>query len=165
MRRAVVPTKFNKTGKRVLIAPLHDGKVSLPAYQRYRRAHELADDEWRRAQDSASRAYVETMADSIAEHVASDSAPAEERYRVVKSLATQLLRPINPAGRSGPERWSKQLGIGTLVQTEDEAWETYVNVCHEANATRQTAHLDTSLECNDMKRALWLEITDYLLDQ
>ena len=167
MGKIVVPTKFNKTGKtgkRVLTPPLDDEKVSAPAYHLFRKACRAAQSEWSRKRDRAKLTYVERLAHCISSYVAKDSTPATDKYMVTKFLAEQILTPINVEGPGPSGRWSDQLGgIPELSNVEEETWEAYVETTRKAEVERETALSEARLECGDMKRALFREITDRLL--
>lgn len=87
MGKIIVPTKFNKTGKRIPITPLDEREICAPAYRLYRKAYHTAQAEWKRKCDSTERTYVESMARWIASYVARDSTPVTERNKIVKFLA------------------------------------------------------------------------------
>lgn len=169
MEKIVVPTKFNKTGKRVLSIPLDDRKVCAPAYRLYKKAYRAAQDEWVRKGDSAKRTYAESMAHWIASYVARDSTPVGEKYRIAKFLAEQSLAergPMNITGPGSSQRWSIQLGnMSELASIEEEAWEAYVVICRKADAEREAAIAKAHTDCGDMKRALSREISDHIHHQ
>ena len=153
MDKIVVPTKFNKTGKRVLKTPVDERRIYAPADKKYRRAFDAIQAEWLRKWNSATREYVESMAHWIASYVARDSTPAAEKHRIVKFLAE----------RSLSQRWSNQLGrIPELARVEEENWEAYVETCGKADEERAIATAKASADHNDMKRALWREIADHI---
>jgi len=162
MDKIVVPTRFNKTGKRVLRTPLDAKRIYAPAEQKYQPIFRAIEDEWWRKLNYARRAYAERVADWMASYVARDSTPAAERYRVVKFLAEEALAEHGPMEVKGPmawKRWSCQIGeIPGLPRLEEESWEAYIGTCcrydEEMGMVRAKAYDDYQ----DMKRALWREI-------
>lgn len=166
MEKIAVPTRFNKTGRRVLQIPLDERKVCAPAYQLYRKACLRAQEEWKLKCESLIRKYVERMAHWIASYVARDSTPATEKYRVAKFLAEQSLAergPMNTTGPGSSERWSIQLGdMKELSVFEEEAWEYYVAASNEADAERDAAIAQATSDCDEMKRALRQEVSALL---
>ena len=96
MEKIVVPTRFNKRGRRVLQTPLDEIKICAPAYQLYHKALFRAQGEWKYKCEIFIHQYVERMADWIASYVARDSTPATEKYRVAKFLAEQSLAERGP---------------------------------------------------------------------
>ena len=160
MGKVIVATKFNKTGSRSLNTPLDGDKVEAPARRRYQEAHRAAQAAWKLKWDCARRRYIDRMAQWIASYVARDSTPAEEKYRIAKFLAERTLMPVNPGSLGSSSRWSNQLGgIPELTAVEQEIWEAYVETFRKADAEKETDLHEASLECADMKRALWREIT------
>ena len=166
MEKIVVSTKFNKTGKRVLTIPLDDRKVCAPAYRLYKKAYPAAQDEWIRKCDSAEQTYVESMAHWIASYVARDSTPATEKYRIAKFLAKQSLverGPMNLMGPGSAQRWSIQLGdMSELSDIEEKAWKAYITASNKADAERDAAIAKARTDCDNMKRELTREISDYM---
>ena len=168
MEKIVVPTKFNKTGKRVLKTPLDEKQIHAPAFRLYKKAYRKAQDEWKRKWDSAQQTYVESMAHWIASYIARDSTSVAERYKVTKLLAELSLvqrGPVPIPGRVDSERWSIQLGIPELSDVEREAWETYLAVSNKADAEKDAAFAKAKSTCDDMKRALQREISDHIHHQ
>lgn len=168
MEKIVVPTKFNKTGKRVLTIPLDESKICAPAYRIYREARRKARDEWKRKWDSTKQTYVESVAHWIASYIARDSTPVTEKYKIAKFLAEQNLAergPMNITGPGSSQRWSIQLGIPELSSVEEEAWEVYVAASNRADAERDSAFAKAESAHDDMKRALWREISDHIHHQ
>jgi len=166
MEKIVVPTKFNKTGKRVPTIPLDEGKICAPAHRLYRKAYHKARAEWKRKSDSAIQTYVRRMAHWIASHVARDSTPVTEKYKIAKFLAEQSLAergPMNITGPGSSQRWSIQLGdMPELSAVEEEAWEAYITDCNKANAEREASLAKARTDCDDMKRALAKEISEHI---
>ena len=165
MEKIVVPTKFNKTGKRVLSLPLDEEKVCAPAYRIYREAYRKTQDEWKRKWDSAKQTYVESIAHWIASYIARDSTPATEKYKIAKFLAEQSLAergPMNITGPNSSQRWSVQLGnILELASVEGKAWKAYIIASNKADAERDTVLARVKSACDEMKRALSREISDH----
>ena len=163
MEKIVVPTRFNKTGRRVLQIPLDESKICAPAYQLYREARLRAQEEWKLKRESLIRKYVERMADWVASYVARDSTPTTEKYRVAEFLAEQGLAkrgPMNTRGPGSSERWSIQLGdMKDLSVVEEEAWEDYVATSNKAEMERDTAIAQATSDCDEMKRALRQEVS------
>jgi len=168
MEKIVVPTKFNKTGKRVLTIPLDESKICAPAYQLYRKAYHSAKAEWKRKWDSAKQTYVESVAHWIASYIARDSTPVTEKYKIAKFLTEQNLAergPMNITGPGSSQRWSIQLSIPELSGVEEETWEVYVAASNKADAERDAAFAKAGSARDDMKRALWREISDHIHHQ
>lgn len=166
MKKIVVRTKFNKTGKRILTIPLDNRRVCAPAHHLYREARHAAEEEWRRKYDFVKRTYIESMAHRIASYVARDSTPIAEKYRTAKFLAEQSLAErgaMNVKGPGSSRRWSIQLGnVPELASIEEEAWEAHVVACRKADAERDAAIAKARTDCDDMKRALSREISDHI---
>lgn len=166
MEKIVVPTKFNKTGKRILTVPLDDRRICAPAYKLLKKAIHIAQAEWECKTHSEIQAYMQKMAHWIASYVARDSTPATDKYRIAKFLAEQSLTergPMNIAGPNSSQRWSIQLGgIGELSRVEEEAWEEYVTACHKVDAERKATLTKAHTDFNDMKRALSREVSDHI---
>ncbi len=165
MEKIIVPTKFNKTGKRILTIPLDKRQVCAPAYRLYRKAYHTAQTEWKRKWDSAKQTYVESVAYWIASYIARDSTPVAEKYKIAKFLAEQNLAkrgPMNITGLGSSQRWSIQLGMPELSDVEEEAWEAYVTASNKADLERKGAIAKAQTDCDDMKRALSREISDHI---
>lgn len=165
MEKIVVPTKFNKTGKRVLSFPLEEERICAPAYQQYRKAYRAAQDEWKRKWDSAEQTYVESVAHWIASYIARDSTSVAERYKITKLLAGLSLAqrgPVPIPGQADSERWSIQLGIPKLSDVEEKAWEVYLAASSKADEERDAALAKAKSACDEMKRALSREISDHI---
>jgi len=166
MEKIVVPTKFYKTGKRVLTIPLDERQICAPAYRLYRKACHTAQTEWKRKCDSAIHIYVERMADWMASYITRDSTPATEKYRIAKLLAERSLAergPMNITGPGSSERWSIQLGgIPGLANVEQEAWEAYLAASSKADEKREAAIAKARMDCDEMKQALSQEISDHI---
>jgi len=169
MGKIVIPTKFNKTGRRVLTTPLQGIWVCAPANRRYRQSYCATEAEFKRNKDKPLRPYIEEMSHFVASYIASNSASDEDRYRVTKFLAECSLRQTGPmaiGGRSDSERWSRQLGdILGLSQVEEEAWQTYVDTSSKLRKEREEALDRASYARDTMKRALWREISDHIHHQ
>ncbi len=169
MDKIVVPTKFNKTGKRVLSTPLDEDKICAPAYQQYRKAYDRAQAEWKRNCDSGVWKYIESMAHWIASYVAKDSTPNTEKYRIAKFLAEQSLAergPMNTTGPGSSQRWSVQLGdIPELSSIEEKAWEDYVAGTNKADTEREAALAKARTDCDKMKQALAKEVSEHIHQQ
>lgn len=169
MEKIVVPTKFNKTGKRVLSLPLDEAKIRAPAYQQYRKAYRTAQDSWKRKRASAIRTYMEMMTHWIASYVSSDSTPIAQKYKIAKFLAEQSLverGPMNITGPGSSHRWSVQLGdIPELSAVEEEAWEVYVAAANKADTEGEASLAKARTDCDDMKRALAKEISEHIHQQ
>jgi len=169
MGKIVVPTKFNKTGKRVLTTPLQEKWVCAPANRQYRQAYHAIESEFKKKKDKPLYQYIETMSHFIASYIASSSASNEERYKITKFLAEGSLREIGPmaiGGRMNSQRWSQQLGnIPGLSQAEEESWQTYVEESNKLWKRREDALSKASDEHDAMKRALWREISDHIHHQ
>jgi len=165
MEKIVVPTNFNKTGKRVLSLPLEEGRVCAPAYQQYRKAYCAAQDKWKRKFDAAKQAYVESIAHWIALYIAGDSTPVAQKYKIAKFLAEQSLAERGPTNITGPnssQRWSVQLGnILDLASVEEKTWKDYITATDKADAERDAALAKARSACDEMKRALAREISDH----
>lgn len=160
MGKVVIPTKFNKTGKRVLTTPLDEKKICAPAYRLYSKAVHTAKAEWKCKLDSANRTYVESMAHWIASYVAKDSTPVTEKYRIAKFLAEQSL------AAGSLQRWSIQLGdIPEFSGAEEEAWEACVTASRKADAERDAAIAKARTDCDDMKRTLSREVSNHIHHQ
>jgi len=168
VERIIVPTRFNKTGKRVLTTPLDEKKIYAPAYRLYRKAYHTAQAEWKRKRDSAKQTYVESVAHWIASYIARDSTPATEKYKIAKFLAEQNLAgrgPMNITGPGNSQRWSIQLDIPELSGVEEKAWEAYVAASKKVDAERDATVAKAGSDCDEMKRALWREISDHIHHQ
>jgi hypothetical protein len=165
MERIVIPTKFNKTGKRVLSLPLDERRVYAPAYQHYQKAHHEAQEEWKHKRDSAKQAYVESIAHWIASYIAGDSTPVEQKYNIAKFLAGQSLAERGPMNITGPnslQRWSVQLGnVLELASVEEKTWKDYITATNKADAEKDAALAKARSACDEMKRALAREISDH----
>ena len=154
MGMIVVPTKFNKTGKRVLKTPLEDKWVCAPANRRYRESCKAIQAEFKRNMHKPWRAYIERMAQVLASYVGSNSASNEDRYRITKFLAEGRL--TESAGRP-------QLGdIPEISQEEEEAWENYIEESSKVFGKWEEGLERASYEHGVEKRALWREITDHI---
>ena len=166
MGKIVIPTKFNKTGRRVLTTPLQEKWVCTPANRRYRQSYDAIEAEFRRNKDKPLQAYIEEMSHFVASYTASNSASDEDRYRTTKFLAECSLRLTGPMAIGGPsdsKRWSRQLGdILGLSQVEEKAWQTYVDASSRLEKEREEALDRARDECSTMKRALWREISDHI---
>lgn len=165
MEKIIVPTKFNKTGKRVLTIPLDERQVCAPAYRIYREAYRKTQDEWKRKWDSAKQTYAESVAHCIASYIARDSTPVTEKYKTAKFLAEQSLAergPMNITGPNSSQRWSVQLGNIELASVEEKAWKAYITTSNKADAERDTALAKAKSACDEMKRALSREISDHI---
>ena len=166
MERIIVPTKFNKSGKRILTVPLDESKICAPAYQRYRKACHRAQTEWKGKRDFNIRMYIERIADWIASYISRDSTPVTEKYRIAKFLVEQGLAKRGPMNVSGPGtslRWSVQLGdIPELASIEEETWEAYVAASGEVEVERDTALARARTDCDNMKQALRREVYDHI---
>jgi hypothetical protein len=166
MEKIIVPTKFNKSGKRVLSIPLDENKVYALAYQQYHKAYHAAEVKWKCENEVAIRAYVERIATWIASYIAKDSTPSTEKHRIAKFLAEQALAKQGPISITGPrssQRWSAQLGdIPELASIEEDAWEAYISATNKADQQRQRAIAKASTDSDEMKRALWREVSDYM---
>lgn len=168
MEKIVVPTRFNKTGKRVLTIPLDERQVCAPAHRLCREACNKAKDEWIHKWNAAKQTYVESMAHWIASHVARDSTPVAERYKITKLLAELSLAqkgPVPIPGRVDSERWSIQLGIPELSDVEQAAWETYLAASHKADVDRDAAFAEAEAARNTLERALRREISNHIHHQ
>jgi hypothetical protein len=169
MGKIVVPTKFNKTGRRVLAAPLQDKLVCARANRRYKQTYCAVEAEFKRNKDKPLQMYIEEMSHFIASYTASNSASDEDRYRIAKFLAECSLRQTGPlavVGRQDYGRWSRQLGdISGLSEVEEKAWQNYVDASYKLEKEREEA-LDRARDERDaMKRALWREISDHIHHQ
>jgi hypothetical protein len=152
--KIVIPTKWNKSGKRVLKTPLEGKWVCAPADKRYRESCRAIEAEFKRNMHKPWQAYVERMAEVLASYVGTKSASKEERYRIVKFLAEGRL--TESAGRP-------QLGdIPEISQEEQEAWETYIDEYSKVYGKREEDLKRASYEHDVEKRALWREITDHI---
>ena len=169
MDKIIVPTKYNKTGKRILTPPLDDRKISAPAYKLYREAYRAAQAEYRRKLDLAKQNYVESMANWIASYVTGDSKPAAEKYRIVQFVVRQALEkqgPFNTEGLGSSRRWSVQIGdIPGLASIEEESWKTYMEECHKADEERDAAVAKAGMDCDEMKRVLSREVSEQVRRQ
>lgn len=161
-----MPSRFNKTGRRVLRIPLDERRVCAPAYKRYWKARDVVEVNRRLECDSAKQLYAETLAEWIASYVARNSTPTAKKYQVAKFLAEQILAATGPMvveGPGGSNRWSDQLGgMPELSSIEGKAWNRYVDMCRKADAERNTANDKADKDLDDMKRVLWREV-DVLL--
>ena len=169
MDKIVVPTRFNKTGKRILKVPVTEKRICAPAYRIHNKACQAAERECRTERAAARDKYAESMAEWIASYVAQDSTPTEDKYRVVKFLAKQNLSKSGPMNITGPgssARWSVQIdGIPGLSEVEKQAWETWVEKSRRAAADRDTALRKARGDCESMKRELWNEVTEAVIRQ
>lgn len=160
MGKILIPTKFNKTGRRVLTTPLHDKSVCAPANRIYRQSYCAIEAEFKRNKDKPLQTYIEEMSHFVASYIASNSASDEDRYRIAKFLAECSLR------QTGPIRWSRQLGdIRGLSQVEEKAWQTYVAASNRLEKEKEEALDRARDKCSTMKRALWREISDHIHHQ
>ena len=158
MGKIVIPTKFNKTGRRVLTTPLQEKWICAPANRRYRQSCKAIEAEFKRNKDKPLQSYIEEMSHFLASYIASNSASDEDRYRITKFLAKCSLRQS--------ERWSRQLGdIPGLSQVEQEAWQTYMDAFNKLLKEREEALDRASYEHDVMKRALRREIDDHIHHQ
>ena len=87
MDKIVIPTKFNKTGRRVLTTPLQEKSVCAPANLQYKQSYSAIEDEFRRKKDKPLQQYIEEMSHFVASYIASNSPSDEDRYRITKFLA------------------------------------------------------------------------------
>ena len=169
MSKIVVPTKFNKTGKRVLQVPVTEDRLFAPAYQIYRRACEAAEQEREASRAEARDEYVESMAEWVASYVAEDSTPASEKHRITKLLAMQDLQrrgPMNIEGPGSSARWSVQIGgISGLPEAERQAWVAYLKKARGADAEKDAAVEQARRHCEEMKRELRIEVREGVLRQ
>ena len=155
MEKWVIPTKFNKTGKRVLTIPLDYKVVYAPANRRYKQAYYAIEAEFKRNKDKPLKAYIEKMSHFLASYVASDSASKEDRYKITKFLAECRLRQS--------ERWSQQLGdIPGLSEVDQEAWQAYVDADKKLWEEREDALYEARSKDNAMKKELRREIDEYI---
>jgi len=169
MGKIVVPTKFNKTGKRVLTTPLQGKWVCAPAEQRYRKTLADIEAKFKRRDDESRQRYIETMSHLIASYVSSSSTSSEERYMITKLLAEIVLKergPIAPEEVSSCQRLSNQLrGVSGLYQAAEEAWRIYAG---EGNKLWEERHEEiriAMMDCKVMRDALWREISDHIHHQ
>lgn len=150
MGKIVVPTKFNKVGKRVLTTPVEGKWVCAPADRRYRQSRRAIEAEFRSNIHKPWQAYIETMSRFLASYVGSNSASEEDRYRIIRFLAECKL--TENADRP-------QLGdIPGLSQVEQEARKTYVNAFNKLLKKREEALKQASYEHDVEKRELWKEV-------
>ena len=153
MGKIVIPTKSNKTGKRVLKTPLGGKWICAPANRRYSKSCKAIEAEFKRNMHKPWQAYIEKMSEVIASYVGSKSASDEDRYRIIKFLAEGGLTEY--AGRP-------QLGdIPGLYQVEQEAWQGYMEAFGKLLKEREEALDRARYEHGVEKRALWKEISDY----
>lgn len=150
----VIPTKFNKTGKRVLTIPLdYDKVVYAPANRRYKQDYYAIEAEFKRNKDKPLKGYIEKMSDFLASYVASDSASKEDRYRITKFLAECRLKQS--------ERWSEQLGnISGLSEVDQEAWQAYMEADKRLWEEREEALYEARSRRDAMKKELRREIAE-----
>ena len=157
MGKIVVPTKFNKLGKRVLKTPVEGKWVCAPADRRYRQSCKVIEVEFRRNMHKPWQAYIEKMSQFLASYVGSNSASEEDRYRIIKFLAECKL--TENGGRP-------QLGdIPGLSQVEQEARKNYVDAFNKLLKKREEALKRASYEHDVEKRELWKEVEEYLSNQ
>jgi len=152
-----VPTKFNKTGKRILTDPYNDKLVCAPANRRYRQSCKAIMDKFERNKDKPLKEYIEKMSQVIASYVGSESASDEDRYRIIKFLA-----------EGGLSEYAEKPPLGDisgLSQMVQEAWQKYNEACGKLWKERDEALKRASYEHDDMKRALRREISDYFHHQ
>ena len=158
MGKIVVPTKLNKTGKRVLTDPYNDKLVCGPANRRYRQSYIAIEAEFNKNMHKPWQAYIEKMSKVIASYVGSESASDEDRYRIIKFLAEGGLR------ETALDR--PQLGdIPEISQMVQEAWQNYMEAFGKLLKEREEALKRASYEHDVMKRALRREISDYFHHQ
>jgi len=166
MGKIVIPTKFNKTGKRVLTTPLQEKWVCAPANRRYREACPTIKSAWKQKLHEARHLYIETMSNSIASYVANSSTSDEEKYMIIKFLAKESLMEKGSIDINGPQRWANQLGsITGLSQAVEEASRIYKETLDRVFKEHDEALSRAREECDAMKRALWREISDHIHHQ
>jgi hypothetical protein len=165
MEKIVIPTNFNKTGKRVLSLPLDEKQVYKPAHQQYQKAHRAAQVDYKRKLDSAKQTYVENIAHWIASYIARDSTPATDKYKIARFLTEQSLAergPMNITGPDSSQRWSVQLGnVLELSTVEEKTWKAYIKASKKADAERDAALAKARSACDEMKQALSREISGH----
>lgn len=156
MEELRIPTKFNKTGIRVLKTPLEDKWVCAPANRKYRQACKTITDKFDRNEDKPLKEYIEKMSRIIACYVGSESASDEDRYRIIKFLAEGGLTGSKSADR--PEIGDIP-GLSKMVQ---EAWQKYMEESSKLWKEREEALEEARYKHGVERRALWREITDHI---
>ena len=157
MGKLVVPTKFNKTGKRALTTPLQGKWVCAPAEQRYRKTLAAIEAKFKQKSDESRQRYIETMSHLIASYVSSSSTSSEEKYMITKFLAE---------GRGSWESLSNQLkGVSELSQAAEEAWRIYAEQGNKLWEERTEDIRIAMMDCRGMREALWREISDHIHHQ
>lgn len=155
MEKLEIPTKFNKTGKRVLRTPLDDRVVCAPANRKYKQACHDIDTEFRRNMKKNDEAYIEKMVDFVASYVASDSASKEDKYKIAKFLAEGRLIQFS--------HWSEELGyIPGLSEVEEEAWQKMLEGNKKLEEERKDDLHEARSKWYAMKKELWKEIDEYI---
>lgn len=163
MAMIVFPTKFNKTGRRVLTTPLKEKWVCAPAKRRYRKACDVIKSEWKLRLDEARRRYTETMLVLIASYVAGSSTSKEQKHMIISFLIEESSIGTAAMDVDVPRRWSKKLrNITGLDQAAEEASRIY-----EETRDRVFREWDEALgrahdEYDAMKRTLWRECSDHI---
>lgn len=166
MGKIVVPTKFNKTGRRVLTTPLQEKWVVAPANRRYHQAGPTIKSELERKLDEAHRLYLETMLGLIPSYVASSSTNDEDKYMITRFLVQESLMGVQRMHVDVPQRWSNQLGsITGLSQAVKEASRIYEETTGKAYKEHTEALERANEEYYAMIRALWREIFDHIHHQ
>lgn len=157
MGEIVVPTKFNKKGKRVLKTPVEGKRVCEPADRRYRQSCKVIEAEFKRKMHEPWQGYIEKMSRFLASYVGSNSASEEDRYKIIKFLAECKL--AENGGR--PE-----LGdIPGLSKVEQEARKMYMKEFNKLLKIREDALKRASYVHDIEKRELWKEVEESLRNQ
>ncbi|MDA0734191.1 MAG: hypothetical protein O2909_06915 [Chloroflexi bacterium] len=159
MAKIVVPTQFNKTGKRILTTPVDNDKICAPANRKYKESYRAIEARWKSAWERAKLEYTQKFAHRLASYIANEVTPVEEKYRIAKFLVEQALATRGPMPLDN-RSWSAQLGgIPALAGAEEDAWRSYLELSHEVEAEKETAIQRARRECDHMKRALRKEFS------
>jgi hypothetical protein len=164
MNKIVVPTKFNKSGKRVLKIPVDDKRIYAPAHREYTKKRKAIRSELLQNLDYVKKEYVKKISHCIASYLANDSVNSGDRYKVAKFIVEQcMIEKVNISieteGIEREESLSSQLGkIPELARIEEEYQAAESRVFGEEAAAIQ----DAGRELADKKRALQKELRDHI---
>jgi len=164
LKKVVIKTKFNRSGKRVLTIPIDYPGILAPRYFGwYKKKREAIDQRYKQACDNAKQKYIESMANSIAKYVTGNSTTGSEEFKATRVLASRVISPQHPQADVYPGSWAVQLGISSLTPDENKAWVDYIEETRKGHIEREISLREISSELSSMKSDLIREVTDHYL--
>jgi len=167
MAKIVVPTQFNKSGKRVLEAPIDEKKICAPAYQEYRRKRKAIQNEWLQKWNDEKIKYISNMSQCIASYLASNSVRTDDVYEIAKFIVEQwMIERFNVNIENGRmarvESITLELSkIPELFRIEKEFKVAIGRIYDEKEAAFEEAERELMAK----KRALQKEVSDHIHNQ